>query len=114
MAEDAGPQVAARPDHARQRRRGVLDAAVADPPVAVTVDRVGLPLAGVDSERPEAAHLGAAQIAAEVRLETRDRGKRPDAAVAEAVAGGGLLECVEIRGRHALAPGRSRGTGEHR
>ena len=84
-----------------------------DVAVFVAVDPVLLPLARVEPEWPPSVELPSCHPAAEVRLEAGDRGQRPDPALAEFVAGGGVLEGFQVVGRDLLPPGRRRFAAQH-
>ena len=113
VGEDAGAEAAARPDHPRQGGGGVGRVGMADAPVSVAVDRVLSPLAGFEAERAGTVEFTLVHPPAEVRLEPGDSGQRPDAAPSEAVAGGGVLEGVEVFGRDVAVPGRGRPAAQH-
>ena len=116
VAEDAGPQVPARPDQASQGGGGVADAAVADDgrlrhrrrrSAATRRNR------GRAARRRRSCRLLIPR--AVVGLEAGDRGQRPDSAAPEVVAPGGALEGGQVGGRDlvrsAPRPGRIRACG---
>ena len=68
---------------------------------------------GFEAERAGAVEFAPVHPAAEVRLEAGDRGQRPDAAAAEAVAGGGVLEGAEVGGGDFVAVGGGGAAAQH-